>query len=66
MMVIETAKRITAMNKTKTIDHTKDPLAALHRACAKGEPIIEIPAVKPEPAQPAFKQVSRGVYLMEF
>lgn len=28
----------------KTINHTTGPLAALHRACAKGEPIVEIRA----------------------
>ena len=26
----------------KTINHTAGPLAALHRACAKGEPIVEV------------------------
>ena len=52
----------------KTINHASGPLAALHRACAKGEAIIEQPArevAKPEAAKPEFKQVSRGVFLME-
>lgn len=29
----------------KQINHTTGPLAALHRACANGEPIVEVPAI---------------------